>query len=354
MDQKISLEISYQSIFKVFFAMAAAVFLFYIQPVILALFAAFVLSTITNPLADWAEKKNIPRAAAAPLIFIGVLIFIGFIFYWIIPSLAGEIGNLINHFPQYIAENTAKYSFLKQFNIGQTIDQAVLSVLNYINDQALNILFSTVSALGNLFYIFLAFAIAFYLTVEKNLAKNYLKRIADNGRYEKFGRILDEIEIKMSRWFAGQLLLSLVSSVAIFIGLTILGVPFALPLAVLAAILRFIPFLGGMISDSTGIIIAFLSSPVLGVAAFLMYYLIQQIESYILIPYVMKKSIGLNPIVVIVAVVCGGQLAGIAGALFALPVTIILVILAKEFVLGKDTNTTNIDTNSTNKNTNTK
>lgn len=327
------MEISYRSIFKVIFATAIVALLFYIQPVIFALFAAFVLSTVTNPIADLAEKKNIPRVASAPLIFIGVLIFIGFIFYWIIPSVVSELGNLIKHFPQYIAENTAKYPFLAKYNIGQSLDRVVLSVLSYINEQALNIFFSTVSVLSNLFYIFLSFAIAFYLTVEKNITKNYLKRFTGDIGYEKFGKILDKIEFKMSRWFMGQVLLSLISSAAIYIGLTILGVPFALPLAALAAILRFIPFLGGMISDTTGIIIAFLSSPVLGIAAFLMYYFIQQIESYILIPYVMQRSIGLNPIVVIVAVVSGGQLGGIAGALFALPVTIILVILAKEFVL---------------------
>lgn len=333
MDQKISLEISYHSIFKIILSIAIVAFLFYVQPVILTLFAAFVLSTITNPLADSAEKKNIPRSIAAPLIFIGVLVFVGLIFYWIMPSLTAEIGYLIKHFPQYIAENTVKYPFLARYNIGQSLDQTVLSVLNYLNEQALNIFFSTVSVLNNLFYVFLTFALAFYLTVEKNLLKNHLREITNNTQYEKFGKVLDQIEYKMSRWFAGQLILSLISSTAIFIGLMLLGVPFALPLALLAAILRFVPFLGGMISDTTGIIIAFLSSPALGIAAFVMYYLIQQIESYVLIPYVMQRSIGLNPIAVIVAVVVGGQLAGIAGALFALPVTLIFVILVKEFVL---------------------
>jgi len=331
--EKYQLEISYQSIFKAIFAITAVVFLFYIQPVILALFAAFVLSTVTNPLADMAEKKNIPRVFSAPLIFIGVLVFVGFIFYWILPSLVGELGNLIKHFPQYIAENTTKYPFLKQFNISQSIDRAVLSFLNYINEQALNIFFSTVSVLSNLFYVFLAFAIAFYLTVEKNLIKLYLRKVIDNGQHKNFASILDEIEINMARWFVGQLLLSMISGTIIFIGLIMLGIPFAFPLAMLAAVLRFIPFLGGMISDTTGIVIAFLSSPVLGIAAFLMYYLLQQIEAYILIPYVMKRSIGLNPIVVIIAVVSGGQLGGIVGALLALPVTIILEILFKRLVL---------------------
>jgi predicted PurR-regulated permease PerM len=331
--EKYQLEISYQTIFKIFFFILALVFLFYIQQVIVALFAAFVLSTVTNPMADAAEKRNLPRAASAPLIFIGVLAFVGIIFYWIIPSLIGELGNLIKHFPQYIIENTAKYPFLVQFNIGQGVDQAVMSVLNYINDQALNIFLSTVSVLSNVFYVFLSLAVAFYLTVEKNMVKLYLRRIMNRGQYKNFLPILDEIEVKMGRWFVGQVILSLVSGAAIFIGLTILGVPFALSLAILASILRFIPYLGGLISDVTGISIAFLSSPALGILTFFMYYLIQQIEAYILIPYVMQRTVGLNPIVVIVAVVAGGQLGGISGALLALPVAIILVILVKEFIL---------------------
>lgn len=331
--EKYQLEISYQSIFKVIFAIALVIFLINIQPVILALFAAFVLSTVTNPLADLAEKKNIPRIASAPLIFIGVLMIVAFIFYWIIPSLAGELGGLIKDFPAHISSGIKKYSFLAEYNIGQNIDQIVISILNFINEQALSIIFSTVSVLSNLFYVFLSFAIAFYLTVEKNLVKSNLRKLVDGGQRKNLALILDEIEIKMGRWFVGQMVLSLVSSTAIYIGLTILGVPFASSLAMLAAVLRFIPFLGGMISDTTGILIAFLSSPALGIITFFMYYLIQQIESYILIPYVMQKTVGLNPIVVIVAVVSGGQLGGIAGALLALPVTIILVILAKEFIL---------------------
>lgn len=338
MEQKITLDISYQAILKIFFVIFAIVFLLYIKQVIVALFAAFVLSTVTNPIADLAEKKNIPRVASAPLIFLGVLFFIGLIFYWIIPSLVVELGNLVKHFPQFVTENTAKYPFLVQFKIGQSVDQAVLTVLNYINEQALNIFFSTVSVLSNLFYIFLAFAIGFYLTVEKNLVKHYLRQVIDRGQHKNLASILDEIEIKMGRWFVGQVILSLVSGAAIFIGLSILGVPFALSLAILAALLRFIPFLGGMISDTAGILIAFLSSPVLGILTFFMYYLIQQLESYFLIPYIMKKTVGLNPVVVIVAVVSGGQLGGISGALFAIPIAIILAILVKEFILKENNN----------------
>lgn len=337
MEQKIKLEISYQTIFKVILVVLFVLLLFYVNQTILALFTAFVISTITNPLADWAEKKNIPRAISAPFIFVGIFVFIGLMFYLIIPTLAGELSDLAKRFPDYITMNTAKYPILEQYNIKGNIDNTVLTILDYIRNEALNLLLSTVSVLSNLFYIFLAFAIAFYLTVEKNLVKKYLKLMTDHSHHDDLARMLGEIEIKMGRWFMGQIILSLTSGAAIFLGLTILDVPFALPLAVLASILRFIPYLGGLISDTTGILIALLTSPALGIAAFLMYYLIQQIESYILIPYVMSKTVGLNPIVVIITVVVGGQLGGIIGALLAIPITIILVILVKEFVLKEKT-----------------
>lgn len=331
--EKYQLEISYQTIFKIFFVMLAIIFVYYVQQVIWALFAAYVLSTVTNPMADSAEKKNIPRVASAPLIFIGVLAFVAIVFYGVVPSLVGELSFLLKGFPQYIAENTAKYPFLVQFNVGQSVDQIAVSILSYINDQAVNILLSTVSVLSNLFYVFLSFAVAFYLTVEKDTVKLYMRKLMNRSQYKNLVPVIDEIEVKMGKWFVGQVILSLVSGVAIFIGLSLLGVPFAFSLAILASILRFIPYLGGLISDTTGILIAFLSSPVLGILTFFMYYAIQQLEAYILIPYVMKKSVGLNPIVVIVAVVAGGQISGIIGALFAIPITIILVILVKEFVL---------------------
>lgn len=332
MDQKLNIEISYQTIFKIIFAIAIAAFLFLIHKILLALFAAFVVSTVTNPLVDWLENKKIPRTLGTILIYIAIFIFIGLIFYWIVPVLVTEIRDLALHFPQYIEKNIAKYPFLEQYDIKENITKFAVSTMNLIKEQSFDIFLSTVSFFGNLFYIFFALAVAFYLTAEKSLVKKYLRIIVHKDHHGDLVEVLDEIEFKMGRWFLGQVLLSVISGAAIFLGLTLLGVPFALPLAVFAAILRFVPYLGGLVSDSVGILIAFLSSPVLGIAAFLMYYLIQQIEGYIIIPIVMRQTVGLNPIVVIIAVVIGGQIGGITGALLAIPVTIIIVILTKKFV----------------------
>lgn len=334
--EKYELAISYQAIFKIIFAVIFIVFLFLIKEIILTVFAAFVISTVINPLADWAEKKKFPRTLAAIFIYAAVLFFVGVLFYLITPPLVKELTNLTSHFPQYIEKNIAQYPFLEVYNIKENLDKIFVMISSFTKEQLPNLFISTVSALGNLFYIFLALAVSFYLTAEKNLVKNSLRRITPHNHHEGLIKILDEIEFKMGRWLLGQIALSVISSFIIFLGLTALHVPFALLLAILAAILRFVPFLGGLISDGTGILIAFTISPMLGAAAFLMYYLIQQMEAYILIPYVMEKAVGLNPVLVIVAVVSGGQLGGIAGALLAIPITIVTVILVEKLILYKN------------------
>lgn len=333
--EKYELAISYQTIFKIILAIIAAVFLFLMHKLLLAIFAAFVISTVTNPLVDWTESKKIPRTIATIFIFLIILIFLGLTFSWIVPALASEIGNLALHFPQFLENNIVKYPFLDQYGLRGNIHSFISGIAKLLKDQAPDIVLSTVFYLGNIFYVFVALTISFYLTDEKSLVKKYLRKIIHESHHKDLAEVLDEIEFKMGRWFMGQIILSIISGAAIFLGLTILGVPFALPLAVLAAILRFIPYLGGIISDSAGILIAFLSSPWLGIMAFIMYYLIQQIESYFVIPLVMRKTVGLNPIIVIIAVIVGGQLGGITGALFAIPITIVIVILAKKFILGE-------------------
>ncbi len=324
------MEISYSSVFKVIFAILFTAFLFMIKEVILSLFAAFVISTVVNPTVDWAEKKKMPRSLVTILIYVLLFVFIGLLFYFITPPLVKELGNMTANLPQNIEKNIAKYPFLEVYHIRENMDKIFAEISDFTRSQLPNLFLSTVSALGNLFYVFLALAVSFYLSAEKNLVKNSLRKVIHQDHHIGLIKVLDEIEIKMGRWLLGQIILSVFSSFIIFLGLTVLHVPFALSLAILAAILRFVPYLGGLISDGIGILIALSVSPMLGAAALIMYYSVQQIEGYILIPFVMEKTLGLNPIVVIVAVVVGGQIGGITGALFAIPVTIVAVILSEE------------------------
>jgi predicted PurR-regulated permease PerM len=121
-----------------------------------------------------------------------------------------------------------------------------------------------------------------------------------------------------------------------YIGLFLIGIPFALPLAILAGILEIIPILGPIVSAIPAIIIGFGISPVIGVAVTAVAFLVHQLEGYVLVPKIMEKSVGVSPLVVLVAITIGAKLLGVVGVIISVPFVITLQVLAKEYFLDKE------------------
>ena len=149
---------------------------------------------------------------------------------------------------------------------------------------------------------------------------------------ERVRNLTVQIEEKLGGWFRGQLFLSLVIGVLSFIGLSILGISYALPLAVIAGVMEVIPVIGPIISAIPPILIALTISPILGLGVAIMYFVIQQLENHLLVPQVMKRAVGLNPLVVILTIAVGSRLLGFAGALLAVPIAVVIQIVATEII----------------------
>ena len=120
-----------------------------------------------------------------------------------------------------------------------------------------------------------------------------------------------------------------------YIGLSLLGIPFALPLAILAGLLEIIPNIGPITASIPGIIIGLSISPVTGLAVGALALLIQQLENYVLVPKIMEKSVGVSPLIILLALAIGFRIAGVIGAILAVPATITIQILASEYLLSK-------------------
>jgi len=123
----------------------------------------------------------------------------------------------------------------------------------------------------------------------------------------------------------------LIVGLLVYLGLTLLGVKYALTLALIAGILEIVPYVGPIISAIPGIILAFLQAPVLGLLVLILYIVIQQLENYVIFPQVMKKTVGLNPIVIIIAMLIGAKLAGILGIILSVPITAAITEFVKDF-----------------------
>jgi predicted PurR-regulated permease PerM len=124
----------------------------------------------------------------------------------------------------------------------------------------------------------------------------------------------------MGYWLLGQLILSVVVFGVVFIGLTILKVEYALLLALIAGLLEIIPYIGPFIAGAITAFFAFLQSPGLALAAVIFFVVVQELEGHVLVPIIMSKSVGLNPVMVILAILIGGSLGGVVGALIAVPI----------------------------------
>jgi predicted PurR-regulated permease PerM len=140
---------------------------------------------------------------------------------------------------------------------------------------------------------------------------------------------IDHVNSKLGAWFRGQVILSLFIGLMSWIALTILGLPYALPLAFLAGILEVVPTLGPTLSAIPAIVVALTVSPTTAITVVAVYVAIQAFEGHILVPNVMQKSVGLNPVVVILAIMIGTNLMGIAGALLAIPFISFIIVIFK-------------------------
>jgi predicted PurR-regulated permease PerM len=135
----------------------------------------------------------------------------------------------------------------------------------------------------------------------------------------------------MGLWVLGQILLSVCIFVGVYIGLSLLGVQYALVLALLAGVFEVVPFIGPTLSAIPALFIAFTQSPTLAIAVLVLYIAVQKLESWILVPKIMQKTVGTSPVVIIFALLIGVKLGGIVGLLLAVPIVAIFTVLKEEW-----------------------
>lgn len=187
---------------------------------------------------------------------------------------------------------------------------------------ALTIISGTFS---RIFTFFTLLVISFYLMLDRpNLYKKAMWVTRDKKQVEEFRLFLDSLEMQLGGWVRGQLVLMVVIGVITFIGLSLLGVPYALPLAILAGLLEIIPNLGPTLAAFPAIVLAYLYfGPVIALATVIFYLVVQQIENNLIVPKIMKDNVDVNPLVAIVTILIGLEVGGVVGAVLAIPSYII-------------------------------
>lgn len=289
------------------------------RDLLLSLFIAYIIMSAAKQPVEWFTKKGASRGVAVLSVFLLFIIFVGFIISWIIPPFVIETTLFINHFPK-IVESVKKIIPLN-INLGS------FSLIQYVPSVTNNFFAVVGSLFSNVSFVVTTIFFSIYLTLDSQTIYNAIARLLSKQDAEKVIKIEEKIEKRLGQWLVGQLFLMAIIGVSTYIGLLILGVKYALPLGIIAGALEAIPTIGPTIAAIPAFLVGFSQTPLLGVFTLLLSVIIQQFENHIIVPMVMKRVIGLHPVVTLVALIVGGRYGGVLGMLFAIPLTLVAGVI---------------------------
>lgn len=335
-NQKITFDISLAAILKVAGVIIVLTFLYLVKDIAVIFIVALLLSTLINPMADWFARHRIPRALAVLLIYIVLIGVLAMIVNLLIPPLAEQTEQLVKNLSDNWGSFTSRIATLKDLAITKGFLSGAsegVSAWQTSLPKALSGVFATISEfLGGLVTFILILVLTFYMVVENDALKKFFKNIAPERYQPHLIGLFTRAQNKIGSWLRGSLVLGLIVGVFVYIGLAILGVKYALVLALLAGILELIPYLGPSISAIPAVFIAFSQEPIKGLLVIVLYVVTQQVENHILVPKVMQKAVGLNPVVSILSLGIGFEVAGFLGALLSIPLATAASVFVADFI----------------------
>jgi len=325
MPERSTIELSTWTIARFLVLVLALVFAYVLRDILLVFLFAVVLASAMEPVIRWFQDRKLPRLLATIMIFLCVFGVFFLAIYLLIPALSNDLQGFTLNYPVFERQIFGAVSNIPFLDfIRENARELLTEPSQYISSVSGGVLTFTQSFIGGVFSLIILIVVSFYLAVRERGVEDFI-RLVTPLRHEAYAVDLWlRSQRKMGQWLRAQLLLGALIGAAIYVGLTLLNVKYALVFAFVAAILELVPIVGPVLSAVPPTIIAFLQDPSLALIVIILFIIVQQIESHIVVPLVMKSSIGISPIVVVIALLVGAKLAGIIGLLLAVPMAAVI------------------------------
>jgi len=331
-DKNINFSISSGTILKAIFIIGLVWILYLVRDIVLVVLTSIVLASAIEPITKWFVRYKFPRVLAVIVIYLIVFATIGGFLLLFAPTAVSEVSRFSNELPDLIESVNDVTIFPEGISKStENIfgDISFAEVLRNLSDLLSNLqgnLFGAISfVFGGAFSFLLITVLSFYLAVQERGIENFL-RVIIPLKHETYALDLwQRTKRKIGYWLQGQLVLALIIGVLVYLGLTILGIKYALILAVLAAVFELIPIFGPIIAAVPAIIFGFTQGVVPGLMVMGLYGIIQQFENHLIYPLVVTKIVGVPSLLVILSLLVGGKLAGFLGFILAVPIATLLV-----------------------------
>ncbi|EFS8404550.1 AI-2E family transporter [Listeria monocytogenes] len=310
-------------------------------PIILAGISYYLF----NPIIDWLEKHKWKRGWAIALLYLVIIGLLILLFSFVIPAVKDQIVSLFKSFPGYWDQITQKFDEFSRSSlfdqIKDKLNTSMSDIMKTLSTKGTSVINSAISSIGSIVgtvtEVVLAIVttplVLFYLLKDgKKLPDFLLKMLPVNGRAHT-RQVLGEANHQISSYIRGQIIVSLCIGILLFIGYLIIGLPYALTLAIIAACTSIVPYLGPAIAITPAIIIAIVTSPWLLIKLIIVWCVVQLLEGKFISPQVMGKTLKVHPITILFVILVAGNLFGVLGVIFAVPgYAVLKVIVTHVFI----------------------
>lgn len=309
---------------------------------------AIILAAGMKPLVDRLTARELrrqgwwtpPRGLVVLAVYVVTITLVSTAGGLILQVVIVELQNLVNGVPVYAPRIVAGVNDLldlvpggrdmvADFDIAGQLSGVVSQVFNVMG-QAVFVFRQVLGLLSGLLDVLMILLLALYITTDGPRIARYLRAFLPRDRHAQASRVTSRIFVRLGGWVSGQILLCVIIGTISWVGLTLIGVPYAVVLALIAGIMEAVPNVGPIIASVPAIIIAALYSPWQALLVAILYIIIQQLENYLIVPKVMSKAVELHPLAVLLALMVGGELMGVLGAVLAVPVTAAISVIVDE------------------------
>ncbi len=326
------------------FALSKVTFVLYpiavlIRTIFLPMLLAGICFYLFNPIVDWLEKRGVKRLLSILMLYVVVIGIITLLVISVIPFLREQINSLISNLPTYGRElknifyNITGSNWVEQASQKSNFDLSKLSkdISQNTSKYIAGFSHGLITVVGTVTEIVLSVVvlpfILFYLLKDGRKLPGYVARWFPNRINTNVLSILGDMNQALSNYIRGQIFVSLCVGTLLYIGYLIIGLDYALLLAIIAMLTNVVPYIGPIIAISPAIIIAIVTSPFMIVKLAIVWVIVQLLESKIISPQVMGKSLHIHPITVIFVILTAGNLFGLAGIILAIPGYAILKVI---------------------------
>ena len=329
------------TVFTTLIIIVGAYIFWLLRDLALLVLTAIIIASAIEPGVAFFIRYRIPRFIAALLIYVLVFGAIFAILYLFFPPIIADAAGFLSAMPRYLdtinitaplSNITNTVSVVSSQSQAQSYIQTLLSLQSLFTSSSGSVLQLLITFFGGIFSLVLVIVLSFYFALQDTGVDDFIRLVMPVKYEEYYVDLWKRSQKKIGLWMQGQILLSVIVGILVYLGLLIIGVPYALLLAVFTAMVEIIPVFGSIIAGVIAVIVGYSDGGV-AIAAIVagLYIVVNQFESNLIYPLIVKKIVGIPPLLVIVALIAGYTLAGFLGAILSVPMSAVLLEFITDF-----------------------